>query len=69
MRGFLQRIARLERLASAVEECVVRIRYFDATSGELLLDRTITLPSALAPAVTRPPLPTEARAPLEGKRK
>jgi hypothetical protein len=46
MRGFLQRIARLERLASAVEECVVRIRYFDATSGELLLDRRSRCPPA-----------------------
>jgi hypothetical protein len=59
MRGFLQRIARLEQLAAAVEECVVRIRYFDATSGELFLDRSITLPAGAAQPVARPGLATD----------
>jgi hypothetical protein len=59
MRAFLQRVARLERLAAAADDCVVRIRYFDATSGALILDRTITLSVAAQP-VARPGLATDA---------
>jgi hypothetical protein len=60
MRGFLHRIARLERLATAAAECVVRIRHFDATSGALILERVITLPAGAAQPVARPGLATDA---------
>jgi hypothetical protein len=60
MRGFLHRIARLERLAATLDECVVHVRYFDATSGALILERVITLPAGAAQPVARPGLATDA---------